>query len=320
MHLLALVLTSGTLLGLTGCLRPDPGSAASDTRAAGNAPRATIIGRRGLAPGEFFKPRAVSLDAAGRLFVIDRSGWVQRLAPDGAPERRWRLPAWDNGTPTSLKIDAAGDLWIADTHYGRILIYSPDGELLRQFGEQGDGPGQMIFPTDLALDGTGTVYVTEYGVKVRVLKFTEQGEFIEEWNPRDPATGEELLMRPMGIVWEPERRDLLIADSCHHRLVRMSTVGEITAVIGREGRGPGEFRYPYDLALGPAGDIYVVEYENARVQRLRPDGTPVAAWGRQGRAVGELWSPWGVAVRAEGDVIVADTENHRLQVFADSER
>jgi DNA-binding beta-propeller fold protein YncE len=262
-------------------------------------------------------PRAVVVDARNRLFVIDRSGWMQRLAPDGTPEKRWRLPAWDNGTPTSLKIHPGdGNLWVADTHYARILIYTPDGDLVRMFGEQGDGPGQMIFPTDLAFDGQGNVYVTEYGVRVRVIKFTEAGQFVEEWNPRDPATNAELLMRPMAITWEPDRQDLLLADSCHHRLVRMNTRGEITQVIGGEGRGPGEFRYPYDLTLGPRGDIFVVEYENARVQELKPDGTFERAWGSQGRGVGEFWSPWGVAVRGDGEIIVADTGNHRLQEFA----
>jgi sugar lactone lactonase YvrE len=275
-----------------------------------------VIGGRGLNPGQFFKPRAVAFDRRGGLFVIDRSGWIQRLAGDGTPEERWRLPAWDNGTPTGMTVDGDGNLWLADTHYGRILVYSPAGELLRRFGEAGDAPGQMIFPTDLALDDRGFVYVTEYGVRVRVLKFTEDGEFVDEWNHRDPETGDELLMRPMAIVWEPQRRDLLIADSCHHRLVRMATNGDILEILGREGTEAGELRYPYDLALGPEGEVYVCEYENARVQRLGPDGTFERAWGARGRAVGELWSPWGVALRPDGALVVADTENHRLQVYA----
>ncbi|NUP90790.1 MAG: SMP-30/gluconolactonase/LRE family protein [Candidatus Sumerlaeia bacterium] len=273
------------------------------------------IGSRGLEPGQFFRPRAVDIGPDGRLFVIDRSGWIQRLSPSGEPEHRWRLPAWDNGTPTGMTFDAEGNLWVADTHYGRILVYSPDGELVRQFGEAGDAPGQMIFPTDVALDGEGHAYVTEYGVRVRILKFTTAGQFVEEWNPKEEATGDDFLMRPMALVWEPQRGGLLVADSCHHRLVRMSPGGEILEVIGSEGRGPGQFRYPYDVAVDPDGDIYVVEYETARVQRLAPDGSPRAAWGSPGTDPGELWSPWGVAVRGDGALVVANTENHRLEVF-----
>ncbi len=298
----------GAALALGGC---------SNSNSA-PTPRADVrvIGSRGLEAGQFFRPRAVATDAAGRVFVVDRSGWIQRLGADGAPETRWRLPAWDNGTPTGITVDDGGDLWVADTHYGRILVYSPDGALVRQFGEVGEGAGQMIFPTDLALDGRGSVYVTEYGVNVRVLKFTEAGEFVAEWNPRDAATNDELLMRPMAIVWEPRRGSLLVADSCHHRLVRMSTEGEILEVIGREGIAPGEFRYPYDVALTPRGEILVCEYENARVQRLAPDGTPERVWGARGRGTGELWSPWGVTTFTDGSLLVADTDNHRLQVFA----
>ncbi|MBN1476269.1 hypothetical protein JXA47_05920 [Candidatus Sumerlaeota bacterium] len=292
-----------------------------DNQTASQVPGIQIIGGRGLAPGQFMRPRAVICDTDGRLFVIDRSGWVQRLAPDGSPETRWRLPAWDNGTPTGMTLDDKGNLWVADTHYSRILVYTPDGEMILQFGESAPpsgeiGPGQMIFPTDVALDGRGHVYVTEYGNRVRVLRFTEEGEFIDEWNPRDPETGDDLLMRPMAIVWEESRGDLLLADSCHHRLVRMSPEGEILESIGHEGTGEGEFRYPYDVALGPAGEIYVCEWENMRVQRLAADGTFERSWGGQGREPGELFSPWGVTVRPDGALVVADTENHRLQVMA----
>lgn len=274
-----------------------------------------VIGSRGREPGQFFRPRAVTVDATGDLFVVDRSGWVQRLSADGAPEERWRLPAWDNGTPTGIQLDDEGNVWLADTHCGRILVYSRDGELLRMFGEAGDAPGQMIFPTDVALDGRGFVYVTEYGVRVRILKFTVAGEFVEEWSPIDEETGEQLLMRPMAVVWDEANNNLLVADSCHHRLIRFSTAGEVLQIIGHEGTEPGEFRYPYDVALTPNGEILVCEYGNARVQRLASDGSPLAVWGSEGRRPGELWCPWGVTMRSDGATVVADTENHRLQVI-----
>lgn len=304
---------------LIACAGSEPPRSGVDSHSASSDPAVEVIGRRGLEPGEFHRPRAVLVDSRNRLFVIDRSGWIQRLSASGAPEKRWRLPAWDNGTPTGITLDDDGNLWVADTHYGQILVYSDDGALLRRFGEQaGTGevlPGQLIFPTDVALDGKGNAYVTEYGVRVRVLKFTVEGEFLEEWNPIDPETGDEVLMRPMAIVYEADRDDFLIADTAHHRLVRMAPDGEIVEFIGHEGSGPGEFNYPYDVALESDGSILVCEWGNGRVQRLAPDGSPLESWGHQGRGLGELWTPWGVTVRGDGALVVADTENHRLQVF-----
>src|SRR2546430_12627858 len=48
-----------------------------------------------------------------------------------------------SGRPTGLTVDPKGELLVADTHYHRVLRYSPEGTLISQFGSEGSGPGRF---------------------------------------------------------------------------------------------------------------------------------------------------------------------------------
>jgi DNA-binding beta-propeller fold protein YncE len=73
--------------------------------------------------------------------------------------------------------------------------------------------------------------------------------------------------------------------------------------------------YPFDLAIGPDGALYVCEYGNQRVQKFTLDGKPLGLWGGSGRGPGQLFNPWALAVDGRGAVSVIDTNNHRVQRF-----
>ncbi|MFN8422266.1 MAG: hypothetical protein U0470_02380 [Anaerolineae bacterium] len=104
-------------------------------------------------------------------------------------------------------------------------------------------------------------------------------------------------------------------------MFRFDVGGRFIGSRGGAGSAVGELSPGQNLqgavALGPGGDVWVVEADNHRVQRFTPDGTPVAAWGTAGAgdAVGAFRMPSGVAVRPDGSFLVGDTGNGRLQRF-----
>ena len=88
------------------------------------------------------------------------------------------MPEIQAGKPTGIGIAPDGKVYLADTHYARVLVYSADGEELKRFGTSGEGPGQFLMPTDVAIDADGSLYVSEYGGNDRVSKFSPSGEYL----------------------------------------------------------------------------------------------------------------------------------------------
>lgn len=83
---------------------------------------------------------------------------------------------------------------------------------------------------------------------------------------------------------------------------------------GTEGSGAGEFNAPEDLAVDAAGNVYVADTGNHRIQKFAANGSFLAAWGSQGTADGQFeGGPVGIGVAPGGDVYVA---SGRLQQFS----
>ena len=85
--------------------------------------------------------------------------------------------------------------------------------------------------------------------------------------------------------------------------------------IGSYGSGPGEFRWPDNVAFGPGGIIAVSDWGNNRVNVFHPNGTFAHAFGSSGHGPGEFNRPFGIAFGPNGLLAVTDVGNHRVQFF-----
>jgi len=271
-----------------------------------------VFGGVGLGPGEFSYPRAITAEPNGSVFVVDKNGRVQRFSADGQFETFWRMPDTEQGKPVGLKVHPDGRIFVADTHYHRVMIFDRDGRTLGSFGSEGFGGGQFQFPTDVAFDARGFIYVSEYHENDRITKWSPDLQFVAAFGEKE-IEGRR-LSRPAGIDIDDEQT-LWVADACNHRIVRFSLDGEVLATFGRFGQGPGEMRYPYDLCVSPQQTLLVCEYEGNRLQWFSKDGRSLRIWGHSGRAPGELFAPWGATYGSQGRVYVVDSLNSRVQVI-----
>lgn len=272
---------------------------------------AAVFGGVGLAWGLFNYPRSIAADPRGHVFVVDKSGRIQRFSPKGSFEVGWRMPDTRFGYPVGLAVHPDGRLFVADTHCHRVMIYDREGNWLGSFGSEGSGDGQFQLPTDVAFDSEGFIYVSEYHQNDRISRWSPELRFVRSFG-ETPIDGKR-LSRPTGLVVDDEDT-LWVADACHHRLIRFDSEGRVLAVFGRFGEKPGEMRYPYDISLSPEKTLMVCEYEGARLQWFSKDGRSLRVWGRHGRRPGEMFAPWGAVYGPQGRVYVVDSLNNRVQV------
>jgi DNA-binding beta-propeller fold protein YncE len=270
------------------------------------------IGRQGVADGRFNYPREILIAPNRNLVVIDKTGRIQHFSPDGECVAVWNVPNPANGTPTGAAFDRAGRLLVADTHYSRILRYAADGTSWTQFGRYGQGPGELVYPTDIAVDKAGHIYVTNYGQRDRVLKFASDGAFLAEWGATGAAPGE--FNRPMSLALLGDAA-LVVADSCNHRIQKFSLDGQLLGVWSGPGREKGQLSYPYDVETTPDGDVLACEYGNNRISVFSGGGKFRRVIGSQGNGLGQFHGPWAAAIDRAGRLYVADTYNHRIQRF-----
>jgi DNA-binding beta-propeller fold protein YncE len=289
------------LIVATGCIG-EPGSSGELEK---------VWGRSGISEGRFRKPRAIAVDANDHLYVVDMTARIQVFDADGKYLYQWETPAHDNGRPTGLNFDRDGNLLVADTHYFQLLIYSPEGKLLRKIGgTSGHEPGQFGFVTNAVQDKQGCYYIGEYGEYDRIQKFTRDGKFLLQWGTHGDQPGQ--FVRPQSLDIDEQGR-IWVADAANHRVQVFDGKGELQFLWGRAGAAPGELSYPYALKLDGQGHVYICEYGNSRIQKFTLDGRSLACWGSIGREPGQLYNPWGIARDSRGRIHVVDSGNNRVQ-------
>jgi DNA-binding beta-propeller fold protein YncE len=275
-----------------------------------------IWGRRGISKGRLQKPRAMAIDKDDNLYIVDMTARIQVFDREGNYLRGWRTPISENGRPTGMTMDNDGNLLVADTHYFRMLVYTPEGELLNDRilgGTLGQAPGEFGLVTDAIQDSQGNYYISEYGEYDRIQKFTQNGEFLFQWGGHGDGHAE--FLRPQNMAID-ENDHIWVADACNHRIQVFDATGNEAIQLqcwGEEGTEPGQLKYPYDLAFDGKGHIYVCEWGNHRVQKFTLDGQSVGIWGNIGREQGQLHNPWAMVRDSRGRLHILDTYNHRVQ-------
>lgn len=312
------------------------------------------FGEAGIHPGQFTFPRCIESDARG-VWLIDKSANIQRLNPDtGASEVFFQMPQWRDGKPCGMTIAPGPDpakasaawrsdllrpgapiLYIPDTHYYRVLAFAIDDTALAardsatarppqlmSLGSYGQGPGQFVYTTDIAVlpDEQGhakRLYVSEYGGNDRISVFDAASlEFLFSFGALGESASPDSIefSRPQSIAIDAARQRLVVNDACNHRVGVFTLDGGLVRWI--DAPAPGErFIYPYGLVILDDGTALITEVGAGRMTRLDLDrGVAIASWGSTGRTPGHLAQPWGLTIR-DGLVWVLDSGNDRVQAW-----
>jgi len=287
--------------------------------------------------GEFMAPMyGLCVDQQGALFVVDNgNNRIQKFDNAGNFIILWGNFGSANANfhnPTGIACDGKGDVWVVDTNNHRVQKF--DGKLggyMMKFGSRGNGEGQFNAPWGIAVDRVrGFVYVVD-SANFRVQKFDLSGEFIMAWGSFGSGDGQ--FYFPRGIAVDQSDGSVYVVDMGNHRIQKFDTstnvlpqlltkwggsaeAGHASSALAREA---GQLRSPWGIAVDGAGDVYVSDTGNHRIEKFDREGNFITQWGGFGNSDGQFNFPYGIAVDARGSVFVVDSGNTRVQQFMPAE-
>jgi len=229
----------------------------------------------------------VAADGIGNVYVLDRGNKrVQRFTSAGAYLTQWPVHA-DTSTlglptrPVSIAVDHGGNyVYVADLNTYHIQKFTTAGAFLTQWGGVGNGDGQFQHgPFGIAVDAAGDVYVAEEGQAIQV--FTSEGGYITRWNADPYSRLYGIAVDEAGNVYVVDQAGGPCCPTTRHRVKMFSSSGVFLCEWGSYGDGNGQFAWPYSIAVGAAGDVYVSDYNDYRIQKFAPSPVPanVTTWG-----------------------------------------
>jgi DNA-binding beta-propeller fold protein YncE len=73
----------------------------------------------------------------------------------------------------AVTADKEGHIFVADFYNNRVQKFTADGRFLVTVGTKGEKPGQLVFPTDVAVDDKSNVYIVDFGNN-RIQKYSQE--------------------------------------------------------------------------------------------------------------------------------------------------
>jgi len=260
---------------------------------------------------------AIVTDSQDRVYLFNRSDHpLIVLDRDGK-----FLNSWGEGDlpdAHGMFIDADDNLYMPVKNSHVVLKYSPDGNLLMTMGDwdkpsdtgwTGDvndpakqAAGPFNRPSDIALDASGDLYISDGYGNSRVHKFTSDGKLLFSWGePGKTGPGE--FHVPHG-VWVHTDGRVFVADRENNRIQIFDAEGKYLDEWGGLAR-------PCDIYIDEDEILYVPELDGF-MSILSIEGDIIASWGSP------LDAGWGNGAHAvwmdsHGDLYVnQNVEGHRL--------
>jgi sugar lactone lactonase YvrE len=298
---------------------------------------------------------ALGLDQAGNAYVLESDFAVIKISPTGRFMQRLELantsPNGSGGEGSSLTLDKDGNLYVGLPRANGIRKYAESGQLLTTLRVP-----QYGLHTTVALNRAGNVYATSLsqdGVDSRLYKFTPAGQQLGVWG--NLTSFDYPVQDGTGSFWVYDifAQKLVKFDAAGREVVRVAITAAVSnqaSVVGlacdmqnnlyafvagyseshiekfsAQGRSIRIIENTtlatlnadsFNMAVDPAGSIYVINAQNNVVQKLDQQGRQLLQFGSQGQGPGQFDQARGLAVDGRGYVYVADINGHRVQKFS----
>jgi hypothetical protein len=207
---------------------------------------------------------------------------------------------WDIGS-------SKGKIYILDRDYRKILIIDlveKKFDLLRD-----KRLGKLYNPSGIWITEDDIKYVTDLKRK-QVVVFGKNNEFVRTYGDKN------LFDKPLDVA--VYGNSVYVIDMNKYQLfVLDKETGKHVKTIGEGGVKEGLFYKPTHVVVDRAGNIFVGDAFNFRVQKFDPDGRFLKSYGSLGDNIGSFARPKGLDIDRKGNLYVVDAAFQNVQIFDD---
>jgi hypothetical protein len=221
------------------------------------------------------------------------------------------------------------------------------------FGSFGVGEAQFVSPQDVAVDGSGNLYIAnQVSGSPKIKKFNSKGEYLSQFGSGGTGNGQfqsikGLAVAAGGEIWVSADKRIqkfnakgeylsqfspsgapfgITIDSKGNLWVcvqsglieEFNSEGKWIRTVGSEGTGKGQFLECDGIDIGPGGTVWATDGEANKVNVYNESGTFLFEFGSTGSGKGQFSKPVGIEVDAQGHVWVGEGGNDRVQEFNQS--
>lgn len=216
--------------------------------------------------------------------------------------------------PAGIAVDAAGNIYVADTVNSRVVVFDDLGKIKLSFGKLGNKTGELNAPMALAVDLKGEkVYVADSSNN-RIQIFKNTGEFISTIDLNKSISDKDKPVRPIGIAISSQG-NIYISDADNNYIRAYDNTGNFLFKFGGFGAEDGKLCLPVGLFVDKKDNVYVVDMNNARLEIFDKEGKFLSKIGSPGDTKGSFGKPKSVYVDNKGMIYVSDGANLVIQSF-----
>lgn len=279
-------------------------------------------------------PVGLGVDSKDNIIVFHRASrsWQEPMPEDNIAENT--ILVLDNKTgmildqwgenlfimPHGLEVDSQDNIWVTDVGLHQIFKFDTDGNLLMKLGEAkipGTDQNHFNLPTDIAVSGDGSFYVSDGYGNSRVVKFSRDGVYLHEWGSFGNGHGEFNI--PHGIDLD-KYGNVYVADRENNRIQKFDSEGNFISLW--QNKTTDQL---YSVTINHVNDqLYGIDYlthffgtviKGSDIFQFDLDFNLQEQFGRTGNYDGPKSRYHDIAVDNSGNLYVGDIFGNKIQKF-----
>ena len=316
------------------------------------------------AAARFNHPDGIAIDGFGNLYVVDKlNSTIRKITPSGvvstfAGVAKITGSADGKGSaarfynPSGITIDAAGNLYVADSLNDTIRKITPDGMVTTIAGMPGtrepsspelkthgnkDGKrfdARFDYPNGITIDDEGNLYVitpsTVRKITPDLIATTLAGGVVYgDEDTKSDGQGTAIRFNSLTGIAVDSQHNIYVADAGNSTIRKITQAGYVSTIAGfalkfggDDGKGASaRFKNLRGISIDSADNLFVADIGGHSIRKITPDGVVSTFLGVPNRykkidgerSPTEFITPYGVAVDSNSDIFITDVVNQSIR-------